>query len=206
MEQKTRIAIADKNTLVRSGLEHLLGQNGRYQILTAVGTGGEFVELSKTTDFEIGIIGWALPDMCGAQVLDGLKALGIERRIVVYTGASKPEIARRAMKSGARGFCCKTEPPEHLIGAINAVAVGRMSFPYVDLNSLDANPLQQLTDRERELLAAIADGWTNIQLASRFGISQNTVKFHLKNLYDKLNVKNRAMAAALYSSQSELNI
>ena len=55
--------------------------------------------------------------------------------------------------------------------------------------------------RERELLAALADGWSNLQIASRIGISRNTVKYHLKNLYDKLNVNNRAMAVALFMTQ-----
>jgi len=55
--------------------------------------------------------------------------------------------------------------------------------------------------RERELLAVLSDGWTNLQIATRTGISENTVKYHLKNLYDKLDVRNRAMAVALYSSE-----
>ncbi len=59
-----------------------------------------------------------------------------------------------------------------------------------------------LTSRERELLAALANGWSNLQIASRIGISRNTVKYHLKNLYDKLGVNNRAMAVALYMSKT----
>src|SRR5690606_14559306 len=58
-----------------------------------------------------------------------------------------------------------------------------------------------LTMRKRELLAVLADGWTNLQIATRTGISENTVKYHLKNLYDKLDVRNRAMAVALYASE-----
>jgi two-component system nitrate/nitrite response regulator NarP len=68
----------------------------------------------------------------------------------------------------------------------------------LDIEALSNDPLQVLTTRERELLAALADGWSNLQIASRIGISRNTVKYHLKNLYDKLNVNNRAMAVALY--------
>ena len=59
-----------------------------------------------------------------------------------------------------------------------------------------------LTTRERELLGALANGWTNLQISARIGISQNTVKYHLKNLYDKLGVKNRAMAVALYMTSA----
>jgi two-component system nitrate/nitrite response regulator NarP len=66
---------------------------------------------------------------------------------------------------------------------------------------LSKDPLEALTVRERELLAALADGWSNLQIAARIGISRNTVKYHLKNLYDKLDVNNRAMAVALYMSK-----
>ena len=67
---------------------------------------------------------------------------------------------------------------------------------------MTSDPLDLLTKRQRELLGALAQGWTNLQIGARFGISGNTVKYHLKNLYDKLGVKNRAMAVALYMSSS----
>ena len=85
-----------------------------------------------------------------------------------------------------------------LLETISSVSHGRVCFPYLDIEALSNDPLQVLTTRERELLAALADGWSNLQIASRIGISRNTVKYHLKNLYDKLNVNNRAMAVALY--------
>ena len=75
-----------------------------------------------------------------------------------------------------------------------------MSLPYIDIDLLNYDPLGVLTTRERELLAALANGWTNLQIAARTGITRNTVKYHLKNLYDKLGVSNRAMAVALYLS------
>ncbi len=75
-----------------------------------------------------------------------------------------------------------------------------MSLPYIDIELLNYDPLAVLTARERELLAALANGWTNLQIASRTGITRNTVKYHLKNLYDKLGVSNRAMAVALFLS------
>jgi len=78
-----------------------------------------------------------------------------------------------------------------------------MSLPYIDMQALTSDPLKELTARERELLAALGNGWTNLQIASRIGISLNTVKYHLKNLYDKLGVNNRAMAVALYMSVTQ---
>jgi DNA-binding NarL/FixJ family response regulator len=104
------------------------------------------------------------------------------------------------VRLGAWGFISKSDEPAILVEAIASVARGRMSLPYIDLQTLTSDPLGELTARERELLVALANGWTNLQIASRTGISRNTVKYHLKNLYDKLGVSNRAMAVALYVS------
>ena len=85
-----------------------------------------------------------------------------------------------------------------MLDTIIAVAAGRMVFPFIDVSSLASDPLAGLTPRERELLAALAGGLTNQQMATQLDISLNTVKFHLKNLYDKLGVGNRAQAVAFY--------
>ncbi len=77
-----------------------------------------------------------------------------------------------------------------------AVADGRMVFPFTDLREFQDSPLAGLSAREREFLAALAAGHTNAQLAAEFGVSLNTVKFHLKNMYAKLQVDNRTQAAA----------
>jgi two-component system nitrate/nitrite response regulator NarP len=107
------------------------------------------------------------------------------------------------VRLGAWGFISKSDEPAVLVDTIAAVARGRMSLPYIDMQVLTSDPLKELTGRERELLTALANGWTNLQIASRIGISQNTVKYHLKNLYDKLGVNNRAMAVALYMSATK---
>jgi len=76
-----------------------------------------------------------------------------------------------------------------------------MVFPFLDVRELRADPISTLSRKERALLEALAEGLTNRQLASQLGISANTVKFHLSNIFDKLSVKNRAQAIAFYYSQ-----
>jgi two-component system nitrate/nitrite response regulator NarP len=127
-----------------------------------------------------------------------LKRRHLPTRIVVYTGEPGKDVLRQAVRLGAWGFISKSDEPSVLVDTIAAVARGRISLPYIDLQSLNTDPFAELTSRERELLTALANGWTNLQIASRIGISRNTVKYHLKNLYDKLGVSNRAMAVALY--------
>lgn len=202
MQERIGLVVGDKNPLVLKGLGALLAEDGRFEVLASVSTGEAFLDAILTGPAEIGVIGWLMPDMRADEVLREIHHAGRRKKLVVYTGARHPEVPRRVMALGGFGFCSKSEPPEFLIDTLAAVSHGRISFPYVDVRSLYADPFGNLTARERELLEALARGWTNQQIASRYGISENTVKFHLKNLYDKLDVTNRAMAVALYMEHS----
>lgn len=192
------IAIADKNPVVRTGLIDVIARDGRFEVKFAVATGAAFLDAIEAEPVDIGIIGWALPDMTGGDVLAELKRRGVTARTIVYTGEQSLSVLRRTIKTGACGFMSKSDEPDVLLETISTVSRGRVSFPYVDMEAARHDPLDVLTVRERELLAALAAGWTNLQIAARIGISRNTVKYHLKNLYDKLDVNNRAMAVALY--------
>jgi len=200
MAGKIEVAIADQNPVVRAGLETLVQRDGRFSVCGVYATGEALIEALKVKPVEIAIVGWTLPDMTGGNVLTRLKQEKWRTRVVIYTGERSSEVLRQAIKGGAWGFVSKTEEPQVLLEAVVSVARGRLSLPYVDIDLLNHDPLEGLTARERELLAALANGWTNLQIAARTGISRNTVKYHLKNLYDKLGVSNRAMAVALHVS------
>ena len=200
MAGKIEVTIADQNPVVRSGLEALVQRDGRFSVCGVHATGEALIEALKVKPVEIAIVGWTLPDMTGGNVLTRLKQEKWRTRVVIYTGERSSEVLRQAIKGGAWGFVSKTEEPQVLLEAVVSVARGRLSLPYVDIDLLNHDPLEGLTARERELLAALANGWTNLQIAARTGISRNTVKYHLKNLYGKLGVSNRAMAVALHVS------
>jgi two-component system nitrate/nitrite response regulator NarP len=200
MAGKIEVTIADQNPVVRSGLEALIERDGRFSVCGIHASGEALIDALKTKPVEIAIVGWTLPDMTGGTVLARLKQEKWQTRVVIYTGERSSEVLRQAIKGGAWGFVSKTEDPAVLLEAVVSVARGRLSLPYVDIDLLNHDPLEGLTARERELLAALANGWTNLQIAARTGISRNTVKYHLKNLYDKLGVSNRAMAVALHVS------
>lgn len=199
---KPRILVADKNPVVRTGLAELIARDGRFEIVSTVATGGAFVAACMEQQVDIGLIGWSLPDMTGGDVLEVLKRRQVGTRVIIYTGEAVADVLRQTIKSGAWGFISKSDEPPVLLDTISWVARGRLCFPYVDLETLSQDPLEMLTSRERELLAALANGWSNLQIAARIGISRNTVKYHLKNLYDKLGVNNRAMAVALFMSKT----
>lgn len=200
-EIRRTIVIVDKNPVVRTGLVDIIQRDGRFTVTAAVSTGAAFLSHIDMEDAGIAIMGWALPDMTGGDILAELKKRRSAVRTIVYTGEPGPDVLRRTVKAGAWGFMSKSDEPEVLLETISSVSHGRVSFPYVDMDAASKDPLDVLTVRERELLAALADGWTNLQIAARIGISRNTVKYHLKNLYDKLDVNNRAMAVALFMAR-----
>jgi DNA-binding NarL/FixJ family response regulator len=199
-EPRPKVVILDKNPVVRAGLQDFIARDGRFEVVGSLPTGAAFLAFEDRHAADIAIIGWALPDVSGAEILTALKRRHAPTRVIVYTGEPGKDVLRQAVRLGAWGFISKSDEPDVLLDAVAAVARGRMSLPYVDLQTLTRDPLGELTARERELLVALANGWTNLQIASRIGISRNTVKYHLKNLYDKLGVSNRAMAVALYMS------
>jgi two-component system nitrate/nitrite response regulator NarP len=192
------IAIADKSPIVQSGLRAMFENDQRFRVVAGAADGERFVEAVERLSFDVAVIGWEMPYQSGSAVLRALRGRDNAPRIVIYTGSQDLDVPRQAMALGAAGFCHKSDPPERLAETVVTVARGRMAFPYVDVRLLELNPLAGLTEREREILAALAQGMTNQKLANTFEISLNTVKFHLKNLYGKLGVDNRAQAVAKY--------
>lgn len=203
---RPRVIIADRNAVVRAGLQDFLSRDGRWQVAPAVETGNALLDLCQAEGVSVAVVGWTLPDMTALDLLDVVKRRQLATRIVIYASEDGPDSLRLAVKGGAWGFISKNEDPALLLDTLATVSRGRLCLPYVDIDRLSSDPIDTLTKREKELLGALAQGWTNLQIGARFGISGNTVKYHLKNLYDKLGVKNRAMAVALYMSSPSASV
>lgn len=197
---RPRLVVADRNAVVRAGLLDFLGKQGCFDVAAAVDTGNALIDTCEHQRPLIAVVGWTLLDMSALDVLATLRRRQLPTRIVIYAAEEGTEQLRQAARGGAWGYVSRNEDPELLLDTLAAVARGRLSLPYVDIERLVSDPIDQLTKREKELLGALAQGWTNLQIGARFGISGNTVKYHLKNLYEKLGVKNRAMAVALFVS------
>lgn len=191
------VAIADKNPLILAGLTQIFGEDGRFNLVALCSDGERFMDALNRFSIDVGVIGWVMPFGDGRFVLDRLRERAQAPRIIVYTGSDEG-VAALAMNLGAAGFCAKSEAPSVLLETIATVASGRMVFPFMDVRETFGDPLSSLTNRERQMLAAIATGLSNAEIAGQQGISPNTVKFHLGNLYDKMHVKNRTQAVAHY--------
>ncbi len=194
------VAVVDKNPLVVRGLKSLFQEDGRFEMVVSASDGERFLDAIGQVRMDLVVASWVMPYCNGRELLLRLKRIKGAPRAVIYTGFNGPAAAREALRLGAAGFCAKSEPPERLLQILDAVARGSMVFPFMDVNALMADPLAELTPRERELLGKLAGGLTNGEIARELGVSTNTVKFHLRNLYAKLDVRNRAEAAALHVS------
>lgn len=202
-KEPIEVVVADKSPLILSALVSLFDKDDRFTLVATAADGERFLEAVDRLSFHVGIIGWNMPYQNGQSVLQELqKREAPQPRLIVFTGNGAPDIPRQVMRFGGAGFCSKTDQPAQILDTVLAVAEGRMVFPFMDLSRSGSDPFAGLTAREQELLASLSRGLTNQQIAGDHTISLNTVKFHLKNLYGKLDVKNRAQAVACYLNAS----
>ncbi len=193
-----RVGVADKSPLIQAALKQILSEDERFTLLH-VSSGCEgFLENLAKERIDVGIIGWVFGLCDGRLILDRVNAQANPPRIVVYTGLDNSTLPAQVMAHGGAAFVSKSEQPSFLLDTIADVAEGRMVFPFIDVRTLYENPLVTLTRRELEVLSSLATGRTNKQIARDIDVSLNTVKFHVRNLFQKLGVNSRAQAIAMY--------
>jgi len=193
-----RVGLADKNPLIQAALKHLLSEDGRFELTFVASNCEDFLTNIEANSIEVGVIGWIIGPCDGRYILDHLNAQENAPRIIVYTGDANKIVPSQVMTHGGAAFVSKSEQPSVLLDTIATVAAGRMVFPYIDVRSIYDNPLSTLTRREMEVLADLASGRTNKQIARDLGISLNTIKFHVRNLFQKLGVNSRGQAISMY--------
>ena len=171
-----RVGLADKNPLIQAALRQLLSEDERFELVHVASNCEGFLENIERETVDVGVIGWIIGPCDGRFILDHLNGLEHAPRIVVYTGDVSDAVPAQVMRHGGAAFVSKSEQPSVLLDTIAEVAQGRMVFPYID----------------------VASGRTNKQIARDLGVSLNTVKFHVRNLFQKLGVNSRGQAIALY--------
>jgi two-component system nitrate/nitrite response regulator NarL len=201
-QTKTRhpvlVGIADKSPLMRAALKQLFTEDDRFEIVSSSGNSESFLKAVEETHMDVAVVGWVIPPGDARFLLDHLLTTLKAPRVVVYTGLDSDTVPLQVMAHGGAAFVSKNEQPAYLLDTTAQVAMGRMVFPYLDVSQINANPLSTLTKRELEILSSLAAGRTNKQIAAEKGVSTNTVKYHIRNVFEKLGVNNRGQAIALY--------
>lgn len=198
-----RTALAEPNPLIVSALTVLFERDPRFLLAATMTRGSELIAAAQRGEVDLAVVSWRLADGSAADLLREVRSRGLSLRVTIFADDRDLGLVRRAVRLGAKGYCYQFDEPEVLFETLHTVACGRICFPDIDVARLNDTPLARLTVRERELLDMLSRGWTNQQVANRTGISENTVKYHLKNLYDKLDVRSRAMAVALHAREKD---
>ncbi|MEE4154844.1 MAG: response regulator transcription factor [Erythrobacter sp.] len=203
-----RVLIVDDHQLAREGLGALLAGKG-YEVVGLAETGEQAVELARDLGPEV-----VLMDVRLGEGIDGLEAtrqiaaLDLPVRVLMLTLHDMPGYVREALGAGAAGYVLKDTAIDDLCAAIEQVLAGQSALPLELVNAaLRAAPVarqsssddleQILTKREREVVALVAEGLTNKEIARKLGISPATVKVHVERLIGKLGVADRTQAAVL---------
>lgn len=195
---KVEIMLGDSNPLVLSAMSEVFERDQRFSLVATTATAEGFLGMAMRVPVQVGVIDWNLPALGAEKLTEVLRSQEKAPRIVIYGHDHDPSAPRRAMSIGAAAFVSRSAPTETLVQTCLEVADGKMVFPFLDVRDLRSDPISALSRKERAILEALSEGLTNKQLSNRLGISTNTVKFHLSNIFDKLSVKNRAQAIAFY--------
>jgi two-component system nitrate/nitrite response regulator NarL len=203
-----RVLIIDDHTLFRSGLEELLERRG-IDVVGTTGDGEQGCALAVELEPDVILLDVRMPGMGGFTVLEHLKAAGVETPVLMLTTSTEDRDLIAAVRGGAKGYLLKDLEPDELIESLGQIMAGEFVItpemggvlarvvqgeePLADSNTRFA----ELTPREMEILHHLAEGQSNKVIARELGISNGTVKLHVRAILRKLQVRSRVEAAVL---------
>jgi len=202
-----RICLADDHAIVLEGLRALIDGEADMTVVGAATDGDAVAALVRQTTPDVLVLDYEMGGRRAPEVIAALRQQGHPPRILILTAYHDGETIRSALESGAEGLALKTASPQQTLAAIRQVMAGQLVFPQAVRRWLDARPGtrgDEVTAREREVWGLIAEGLTNVQIAERLALSENTVKFHVQHLFQKLGVKNRTEAALRHAGSGRV--
>ncbi|MCT4356998.1 response regulator transcription factor [Streptomyces sp. Je 1-79] len=214
----TTVLIADDQPMQRFGFRMLLESQDDMTVVGEAPNGAEAIRLVDRHRPDVVLMDIRMPGLDGIEATRRIVATGARTRVLIVTTFDLDEYAYDGLRAGASGFLVKDAQPEELLSGIRAVASGdavvapsltrRLLDAYI--HHLPATPgqpredprLATLTDREREILTVIAQGWTNTEIAERLHLAESTVKTHVSRILSKTGARDRVQAVILaYDTQ-----
>lgn len=215
MEDKIRVLVADDHKIVREGLRLILETETGFELVGEAADGAEAVKLVSELHPHVVLMDLRMPGMDGLSAIEQLHAQQPDVAVVILTTYNEDDLMLRGLRAGARGYLLKDTSRETLFAAIRAAAHGEtllspeilqrlLSRAEGGLEHSASTTVGDLTEREHEILQAVARGERSKEIALRLGISERTVKAHLSSIYSKLGVDSRAAAIAVAAQQGWL--
>jgi DNA-binding NarL/FixJ family response regulator len=204
-----RVVLADDHPLIRQGFRMVLEAHGGIDVVGEAADGAEAIAAAALTQPDVVVMDVRMPGMDGIEATRRICTSNPVVRVLILTTFDLDEYAFAALRAGASGFLLKNVPPEELVAAIHAIASGdAIVSPRVTRRLLDElttglttpppgellTRLATLTDRERDVLVAVAGGQTNLEIAASLHVSEATVKSHVSRVLAKLDVRDRVQA------------
>lgn len=216
-----RILVADDHLIIRQGLRLILETAEDFELVGEASDGAEALRLSAERRPDVILMDLRMPGMDGLTAIERLSAEQPQVAVVILTTFNEDDLMLRGLRAGARGYLLKDTGREALFDAIRAAARGETLLQADVMTKLLANLSSgvlrpgiaetssrdvstELTERELEVLKAVAHGERSKEIALRLGISERTVKAHLANIYSKLGVDSRAAAIAVAAQRNLL--
>jgi len=205
-----RVAIIDDQALVRGGFVVVLGLQDDIEVVAEGGDGAEAVEIARTLRPDVILMDIRMPEMDGLTATQMIiEAADWPVKVLIVTTFDPDEYVYKALRAGASGFVLKDISPESLVDAVRTVADGgallapsvtrRLISQFATPTMLDStvvSRLDRLTEREREVLMAVAAGASNIEIADTLFVGPATIKSHVSSILTKLGLTNRAQVVA----------
>jgi len=210
---KIKILIADDHVIFRDGLRKLLDSDGELIVVGEASNGAECIKMLGNLKPDILLLDLRMPDKSGLAVLEEVNFDTVPTRVIVLTAAEDDREVIRAMRLGARGVVLKQSATEVLLKGIHRVHAGeiwldnRMTAEVINAFSTAEAPPRAgkplVSDREKEIVQLVVQGFHNKEIGVRLFISEQTVKNHLHHVFDKLGVSDR-LELTLYAIHHRL--
>ncbi|MBA4726637.1 MAG: two-component system response regulator NarL [Pseudomonas sp.] len=202
----TRILLVDDHPMMRRGLRDLLDLEDDLETVGEAGNGEDAIRLAQEVEPDLILMDLNMPGIDGLETTRRMRDADIDARIIMFTVSDEQGHVLEALRNGADGYLLKDMDAEQLIEQIRIAATGRMALSpeltQVLAEAIRVRPkptgqvqFSSLTKREKEVLRLIAKGQSNKMIARKLGITEGTVKVHVKNLLHKLGLRSRVEAA-----------
>jgi len=196
--ESIKIMIVDDHPVVREGLSRIIVSESGMEVIAEAGTGAEALKQYRKLRPDIVLLDMRMPEMTGIQTIEAIRKEFSNARIIVLSTYDLEEDIYQSLQAGARGYILKDSPRNELLASIRRVHAGeRVIPPNIATRLAERIGGNELTAREFEVLKLIVQGKSNKQIGDDLGISEGTVKSHVNNILDKLDVTDRTQAVSV---------